>query len=220
MKTIYVFSNSHGMMFDPQYQRAEGQESIIHSEVRFVNPISGVATCYSIRDHDENMKKQLSLIEFGERDVLWMSFGEIDVRFHIFYYHEKDKITVDESIDRVVDVYFSYIRELKNLGVPICVTCCVPPQPNDSPFHNDPSYQIKDYIRGDGLDVAGRVYITERLNLRFKEECEKSGIPYIDFYELIVDQETRCVKMEWSKDGMHYLYIGDVLIEGLKLYED
>jgi len=227
MKTIYVFGDSHSSMFNVSHRKVpvEGdadffkvsKEAVEHEGFEgfngFVDRSSGVPLAYSLDKHHEVIMKELESIPFTAEDEMWFIFGEIDVRFHIFYWHQKLEITLDESVDRVVDKYILYVNKLRNLGYNIHIVSVVPPQPNPSPFFNDPTLEIKNPVRGAGITVEDRVYMTNRLNKNLKIECNKNDIPFRDVHTFIVDCVTGCNIPEWTRDKMHYYYIGDLIIE-------
>lgn len=167
--------------------------------------------------YDSEIKRVLASIDFKLKDEMWFVLGEIDVRFHIYYQHQKQEITLDESIEKVADIYVDYTKNLNDLGYNIHIVSVVPPQPNYTSFMYDPSYQIKDFIKDGGNDAKDRIYITKKLNERIRAKCEESGVGFRNIYPYIVDPVTECNIPEMTRDGMHYYYIGDLVIEKLGL---
>jgi hypothetical protein len=127
---------------------------------------------------------------------------------------------LDESIERVANVYIKYVKSLKDSGYNIHVVSVVPPQPNLSAYHNDPSGQILNPIRGEGNTMECRIYTTKKLNELLKEKCRDSGIVYRNIYPYLVDLNTGCNVPDMTRDGMHYYYIGDLVIDKLGLEDE
>lgn len=226
MKTIYVFGDSHSSMFNTIYRQKPDEQvsdvfKVSPQAVKlegfegFVDRSSGVPLAYSLAKHDEAIMKVLESIPFTEGDQMWFVFGEIDVRFHIFYWHQELNITLDESINNVVVKYIAYVKNLRELGYNIHIVSVVPPQLNPIPHRTDPSNENLNPIRGKGLMVEDRVYITNRLNSELAKACAWEDIPFRDVHSLIVDPLTGCVVPENTRDGMHYYYIGDLVMEKL-----
>jgi hypothetical protein len=218
MKSIYILGDSHVAMFDREYPVIPNNIPT-KKNIQFCPRTTPAATAFSVERYDKEIREVLQAITFSEHDEMWFIFGEIDVRFHIFYYHQELNITVDESIEGVVKRYTSYVKRLRDEGYPLHIMSVVPTQKEVSPYREDPLFKVKNPIRGEGLTVGHRIYITEALNVMLENECEKLGIPFHDIYPFIV-AETGCNIEEWTRDGMHYCYIGDLVIEKLGLEED
>jgi len=230
MKKVYVFGDSHSSMFNVAHRKGslpedKGIFKVSPEAVElegfegFVDRSSGVPLAYSLAKHHDVIIKELESIPFKDGDEMWFVFGEIDVRFHIFYWHQVLEITLDESIERVVSKYIAYVKMLRLDGYNIHIVSVVPPQPNDSPFFNDPTLEILSPVRGKGITVSDRVYMTDTLNKRLEEECDKNGIPFRDVHPYLVDPATRCNVPEMTRDGMHYYYIGDMIAEEFGLWK-
>jgi len=226
---IYAFGDSHSSMFNIAHRRELGlgienfqvlPEAVdLEGFEGFKDMSSGVPLAYSLEKHHDAIMKVLESIPFKDGDEMWFVFGEIDVRFHIFYWHQKLGISLDESINNVVIKYISYVKKLREQGYNIHIVSVVPPQPNPSPFHNDPTYEVMNPIRGEGITVADRVYMTDVLNSGLRKACVENDIPFRDIHHFIVDPITRCNIPEMTRDGMHYYYIGDLVVEKLNLGE-
>lgn len=224
---IYVFGDSHSSMFNVTHRQEmvskPNEFEVLPEAVEyegfegFLDMSSGVPLAYSLKKHHDVIIKVLESIPFKAGDEMWFVFGEIDVRFHIFYWHQELDISLDESINNVVVNYISYVKELREAGYNIHIVSVVPPQPNPSPFHNDPTYEVLNPIRGEGITVADRVYMTEKLNLELSKVCAENNIPFRDIHQFIVDPITRCNIPEMTRDGMHYYYIGDLVAEKFNL---
>jgi hypothetical protein len=73
-------------------------------------------------------------------------------------------------------------------------------------------------VRGNGITLEDRIYMTEELNKRLQAKCLALGIGFVDLYPYLVDPETKCIRIEITKDrGMHCYYIGDLVIDWFHL---
>jgi hypothetical protein len=203
-----------------EHHRKLGSVVIERKDVRFLDRSSGVPmTAYSFKRYDPEIRRVLSIIDFKPGDEMWFILGEIDVRFHIFYHHQRLDITLDESIERVADIYVAYTKKLIQDGYPVNIVSVVPPQANPSAFFSDPSYQVSNPIRGDGITMADRVYMTKKLNDLLEAKCLEEGIVFRNVYPYLVDPNTGCNIPDMTRDGMHYYYVGDLIIDKLGLGE-
>jgi hypothetical protein len=219
MKIIYTFGDSHSCMFAEVY-RQPGSIAVEGQKVIFADRSCGVPmTAYSFNRYDSEIRRVLASIDFKSEDEMWFILGEIDIRFHIFYHHQRLNIPLDESIERVAHIYVQYVKKLIQDGYPIHIVSVVPPQPNPSPYFHDPSYQIPNPIRGEGITVEDRVYMTKKLNDLLEAKCLEEGIVFRNIYPYLVDPETGCNNPSMTRDEMHYYYVGDLVIEKLGLGE-
>jgi hypothetical protein len=167
-------------------------------------------------EHDTTIKDVLSSIGFGPNDEMWFVFGEIDVRFHIFYEHQVRSISLSQSIEDTATRYTNYVKSLVDLGYMIRIVSVPPTQFNKIPHQNDPLRHLTmlNPVRGNGLTLECRIYITKKLNDLIQEKCDAFGIGFVNVYDYLVDPYTGCMKKHLCKDeGMHGYYMGDWVIE-------
>jgi hypothetical protein len=227
-RKIYIVSDSHGMMFHSGYYLDQNDFlTKDNNEVKEFNGVSfilrprGSHTAYNLRAHDEFIRT--ALIDCSNQDEIWLLFGEIDVRYHIFWHHLTDDIPIDHSIDNSVIRYIDYISDLRqsyNIKVvSITPTCRI-------------NERFQDYTKGisTGGTMIDRRYMTEVFNAKLKYESQKRNIPFIDIYDLLVDPRDGFCKLDWmrpctypeeamkgEKDLIHYWFIGDKVVEYLGL---
>jgi hypothetical protein len=92
----------------------------------------GAATAYNLNRQNSTTSSNEKLFRvinrLGEKDIVMLSFGEIDCRIHIYYQYKKSngKYSINELIDRTVSNYGEVMAELKQCGVNFCVYCVSP----------------------------------------------------------------------------------------------
>ena len=145
-----------------------------------------------------------------------MKYGSYSVRsifdFQIFYQHQKLNITLDQSIEDMVIRYTNYVKSLVDLGYPIRIVSITPTQANPIPHHNDPLRHLTmlNPVRGEGITLKHRIYMTEELNKRLCSKCFELDIGFVDLYDYLVDPNTKSIKINMTRDnGMHGYYIDD-----------
>jgi len=218
MKIIYTWGDSHVSMFDETYRALGAPKPDGEPKVIFIGRSnSRVYTAYAIDTHDDEIQEVLSSIDFKENDEMWFMFGEIDVRFHIFYHHQKLGVPLDSMIESVAERYVVYVGKLRKQGFNIHILSVVPTQPVPGPYLRDPTYNIKDWIRDGGNNLEDRIYITENFNRILEVKCRENDVPFRNIYHYLVHPTTRCNIPEMTRDGMHYKYIGDFIIDELHL---
>ncbi len=165
-------------------------------------------------------------------------FGEIDARYRISAEHKKTEKSIGQVVDSVVKNYLDYVEKFKEYR--IFVVSVVPTVRTGKwerilesskiklnshsggwlfPTRIDISSEEKEtpIFVVHGVDVERR-YITEILNAKLKLECTKRKIPFIDLYPLLVDVDgfnNPDLLRQNPKDGLHYGYIGDLVLDYL-----
>jgi lysophospholipase L1-like esterase len=131
--------------------------------------------------------------KLGKRDLLMLSFGEIDCRIHIYYQYKKSngKYSIEELIDRTISNYGQVMAQLKEQGVNFCVYCISPATQVGNeykyPFYGTP--QI-------------RSQINRTFNERLRTFCEINGYKFIDIYDKVTDKDGLMLK-EYAGDEIH-----------------
>lgn len=218
MRTIYTFGDSHTCLFDKTKVRL-GCDVQENPKVRFVDKSAILSTAYNLIEHDSTVKEILASIPFNFNDEMWFVFGEIDIRFNVFYQHQELKITLEKSIELLAAKYTKYVRTLTDLGYPVKIVSVIPTQRNPVPHRYDPlkNLSMLNPMRGNGITIADRVYITECLNSKIRYKCSKLGIGFIDVYPLLVDTDGCIDPSKTFDNGMHGYYIGDLVIDRFNL---
>lgn len=234
MRIIYVFGDSHIGMFAEKNRSNNSYKSERIHNIEFADRSCGSFTCYSLHTHDEQILNGLKTI--GEGAEIWFLYGEIDARFRVMAECYKQNRTIDQVLDDIVKNYFDYIFKFSK-QYKISVVSIIPPHRCGIWKRNDESIIMKDpekyddpgvWVSDPSQEVNGlfanttaieRRYITEVLNSKFKLECEKRKIPFIDIYYLLVDHRDGFNKPDMlrSNDSTHYSYIGDLVLDNLDL---
>lgn len=157
----------------------------------------GAATAYNLNRKNSTTKSNEQLFKvinkLGKRDLLMLSFGEIDCRIHIYYQYKKSdgKYSIEESIDRTIANYGEVMAQLKERGVNFCVYCVSPATKVGNeykyPFYGTPEE---------------RSQINRMFNDKLRAFCEKNGYKFIDIYDKVADKNDLMLK-EYASDDIH-----------------
>jgi lysophospholipase L1-like esterase len=127
------------------------------------------------------------------RDVVFLVFGEIDARVHIYLQYGKSGKTegIDTFIDRTVERYGLAINKIKQDGFAVCV-------------HGIPPAAGKEFITA--LPFAGnareRSGISRRFNEKLRDFCNSVDVPYVDIQSIASD-EKGFIKKYYLADEVH-----------------
>jgi hypothetical protein len=157
----------------------------------------GAATAYNLNRKNSTTKSNEQLFKvinkLGKRDLVMLSFGEVDWRIHIYYQHKKSngKCSMEELIDRTISNYGEVMAQLKERGVNFCVYCISPAT------HVGNEYKYPFY---------GTPQIRSQMNRTFNERlrtfCEINGYKFIDIYDKVTDKDGLMLK-EYGGDEIH-----------------
>ena len=157
----------------------------------------GAATAYNLNKKNSSTKSNEQLFKLidklGKKDIVMLSFGEIDCRIHIYYRHKKSngKYSIDELIDKTIANYGEVMVRLKERGVNFCVYCISPA----TAVGNEYKYPFYGT-----LEI--RSQINRMFNERLRAFCEKNGYMFIDIYDRVADKDGLMLK-EYSGDEIH-----------------
>ena len=157
----------------------------------------GAATAYNLNKKNSSTKsneKLFKVIEkLGKKDIVMLSFGEIDCRIHIYYQHKKsdERYSIRDLIDRTIANYGEVMAQLKERGVNFCIYCVSPATAVGNeykyPFYGTPEV---------------RSQINRMFNEKLKVLCQKNGYRFIDIYDKVADKDGLMLK-EYSGDDIH-----------------
>jgi hypothetical protein len=157
----------------------------------------GAATAYNLNRKNSTTKSNEQLFKvinkLGKRDLLMLSFGEIDCRIHIYYQYKKSdgKYSIGELIDRTISNYGEVMAQLKERVVNFCVYCVSPATEVGNeykyPFYGTPEE---------------RSQINRMFNEKLKAFCQKNGYAFIDIYGAVTGKDGLMLK-EYSSDEIH-----------------
>lgn len=128
-----------------------------------------------------------------KRDVVFLVFGEIDARVHIYLQYGRSGRTVglDELIGKTVERYGQAIMRIRDHGFAVAV-------------HGIPPAASKEFITA--LPFSGkpreRSEISSKFNARMREFCESQGVCYVDIQSIASD-ENGFIKKYYLADEVH-----------------
>jgi lysophospholipase L1-like esterase len=128
-----------------------------------------------------------------KRDVVFLVFGEIDARVHIYlkYGQSQRTRTFDELIDETVARYGQAIMKVKEQGIAVSV-------------HGIPPAASKEFITA--LPFSGkpreRSEISRKFNEKLREYCRSVNVPYADIQSIASD-ENGFIKKYYLADEVH-----------------
>jgi lysophospholipase L1-like esterase len=128
-----------------------------------------------------------------QRDVVFLVFGEIDARVHIYLQYGKSgkTLSIDTLIDRTVERYGLAINRVKQDGFAVCV-------------HGIPPAASKEFITA--LPFSGkpreRSGISRKFNEKLREFCKSIDVPYVDV-QSIASNEDGFIKKYYLADEVH-----------------
>jgi lysophospholipase L1-like esterase len=128
-----------------------------------------------------------------KRDVVFLIFGEIDARIHIYLQHGKSgrTVSIETLIDRTVARYGQAIERIKSEGFAVCV-------------HGIPPAASKEFITA--LPYAGkpreRSEISRKFNVALRNYCRSTGVPYVDIQSIAADEDG-FIRRRYLADEVH-----------------
>ena len=180
---IYVVGDSHVVPF--------------RGSMPFLAHHLGAATAYNLVKKNSSTKSNEQLFKIikklGNKDIVMLSFGEIDCRIHIYYQHKKsdERYSISDLIDRTISNYGEVMAQLKERGVNFCVYCVSPAAKVGNeykyPFYGTPEV---------------RSQINRTFNEKLKAFCQKNDYRFIDIYDKVVDENGFMLK-EYAGDEIH-----------------
>ncbi|MEI6186791.1 MAG: SGNH/GDSL hydrolase family protein, partial [Dehalococcoidia bacterium] len=114
-----------------------------------------------------------------QRDVVFLVFGEIDARVHIYLQYGKSgrSVSLDTLIDNTVARYGLAIQRIRDEGYAVCV-------------HGIPPAASKEFITA--LPFTGkaseRSVISRVFNEKLRTFCQATDVPYVDIQSIASDQ--------------------------------
>jgi len=157
----------------------------------------GAATAYNLNRKNSTTKSREQLFKvinkLGKRDLLMLSFGEIDCRIHIYYQYKKSngKYSIEELIDRTISNYGEVMAQLRGRQVNFCVYCVSPATEVGNeykyPFYGTPEERSR---------------INRMFNEKLRAFCQMNAYAFIDIYDAVTDKDGLMLK-EYSSDEIH-----------------
>ena len=143
----------------------------------------GAHTAYNSFGKINKIEKVISEYNITENDYVVLSFGEIDIRHHIGFQAEKQKISLIESIQKCVNEYMKTILYLKNKKLNISV-------------YGPPASSIGS--RNDYKDIVTRNRMTIHFTNILKTMCDKEGITFFSIAK-------KMILPDWTTDKKYIM---------------
>ncbi len=152
----------------------------------------GLANPQSKTGSKEKLMKELGEIDMV-RDLVLLSFGEIDARIHVYNNFMKDPEhrTLESVIDESIERYEKTVEEINARGIRT-VILGIPPASGEVNIYKYPFYGTPEE----------RATINRLFNQRLMERCRKTGQPAIDILSYISDSAGH-IKEEFQLDDVH-----------------
>ena len=162
---VYLIGDSHTIMY-------LGMKPEIYP-IHF-----GACTAYSLMTEHSYTNSYKTLKEFlinknYKEDTIIFGFGEIDCRVLIYFKHIKYNIPIIDMVDIVVYRYMSALDYVEDCGFKVAVHGPIPA------VRQGNEYNLEFYA-----DESIRAFISSRFNMRLKDKCSMSAIPYFDCHLL------------------------------------
>jgi len=139
---------------------------------------------------EEELKK---LTVNKENDILFFSFGEIDIRCHLGFISDKTSRTYEDVVIECIKRYESFLDHFINDGFKVGVWGVIPSGPNNGVQGNGAiSYKTR----------IERNIITNIFNNQLIDLCNKKNIHFKSVYDIIIKDELNYDKY-YSKDNIH-----------------
>jgi hypothetical protein len=176
-RKIFAVGDSHSRRcFEDHGQIADSRVLAGH------NKLDG-KTAYNLPRHEKKLFRILKPLHGKE---LLFCFGEVDVRLHIKYKHQQLGTSVGVLIDKTAERYISYVHELCGAGHRIHVFNVVP----TGDFLGDEAEKWKNGLKYPfNATYEERSSYTEQLNEMYRKYCRGYGIPFVDIYKYLVDDQ-------------------------------
>ena len=199
-KTFDVYNYIHSRIYNIPLIHVIGDShsTVFYNKKQFIVRFLGAATMHNLNKKDSSTKSNEKLFQVlrklnTKRDIVMLSFGEIDCRIHISHQYEKQqkKLTVPKLIDQTIFNYGCVLKEIRQMGIKLCV------------YGIPAAREIKHLDKSlfCGTDKM-RSYIYGEFNDRLKKFCENNGYPYINIYPKVSDKNGFLLK-EYAADEIH-----------------
>ena len=198
---IILFGDSHSAAFtindDPNSWMSP--EETLMKKNQFYSFRTKPFTCFNINNKLDYIKEKLYDIVIENKDYLFFSYGESDIRCHIGF-----RNNINENIKIVVSNYLQFLLEIKKIYKNVGVYAPIASGLNNGPQGNDrkPSFQ----------NSYERNKITILFNEELKRQCEKNGILFKSIYKQLLNDDNT-TRSEYYIDGIHLGNNAFILLE-------
>ncbi len=208
--TIFVIGDSHSVFFSGQdflsYKKLKyGITTGCQSMPAFKNYHLGAVLAYnSMKENSttNTLNKTKFLIKnsyIKKGDIVVLSFGEIDIRVHLFKRVEKDENgefnlqSMNDEIEAILKNYLEYIKMLQNEEMKVITWGPVASQNDSVP---------KDFLLPSIGSEHDRNLATKIFNEKLEELSHKNGFVFCSIFNKLVDDKLN-TKTQYYVDGYH-----------------
>lgn len=181
---MHVIGDSHALVFK--------------RKKLFIAHHIGPATAYNLKNEKSTTnsnQKLFALIDRinKKRDLVILTFGEIDCRIHIYNEHKKSdgSSSITSLINGTISNYGDVLERLRLMGVNFLVLSIPPASRREDAY----GYQFY-------ANSAMRSEISKEFNARLKKFCGEKNYKYIDIYSEFSDKNG-FIKKEYAADETH-----------------
>ena len=185
---IHLIGNSHVNTFSNDSDLNMSFENDI-----FKSHHIGPVIAYNFYDHHMSSVRDI-IKNINKNDFISLIVGEVDCRLHLPLQADKQSKTDNDIVDECLSRLFKCYDELLNNGYNIIVFST---HPTTTEEHNMDRNDRPIYS-----NVERRNNICLLWNKKIENMCTIRNIKYIDFYNLLVD-ENNITKMEYFLDYCH-----------------
>ena len=208
--TIFVIGDSHSVFFSGQdflsYKKLKcGITTGCQSMPTFKNYHLGAVLAYNAMKENSTtntLNKTKFLLEKGyikKGDRVVLSFGEIDIRVHLFKRVQKDENgeyniqSMNNEIDLILNKYLEYIKMLQNEGLKVIIWGAVASQNDSVP---------KDFLLPSIGSEQNRNLATKIFNENLEKLSKENGFIFCSIFNKLVDDKLN-TKTQYYVDGYH-----------------
>ena len=175
---VVAFGDSHVLLFD-------GCDEIDVNHV-------GASTAYNLVEENSSTGGRRRVLSRVARmnpmtEAVLLCFGEVDVRANVVKYCYLKGLSIQESVDGVVDRYMSFAAEIASRGFKVLI--------------------YGGYGAGsDRISVGSereRNYAAKCLNASLSVKCEQEGFVYFSLHDALLDEECLETNTSFLVDGFH-----------------
>lgn len=134
---------------------------------------------YNLYDKIQIINNDINMFgEIKENDYLFFCYGEVDIRCHIGFVADKNNQSYKEACKDVVDRYFIFIRQMKNLYKNVGIYGPIPSgSSNVIQGNGQPSYKTQ----------KERQIITNIFNELLKQKCKEENVLFKNLESIPTD---------------------------------
>jgi hypothetical protein len=150
---------------------------------------------YNTATRGKEMLDEILLTLVPEKDILLLSFGEIDCRAHILKQVEDKGKDPQEVVDTCVSNYMTTVKEITRRNFRVFIWNAVY-SANHLEKNNDLEYPYRGTVRE-------RNVVTELYNRKLKSMSEEAGAVFVDISGFLINKDTGFTKDEFYQDSVH-----------------